>query len=164
MGISAKRTLIPAGSRSAFRIDSEHHRTIATLGISIVQEVFNLVKRNLSEGQDARTEKAVRGKGECPCPRLGTQGPRGANGASLLKSNVLCPTIRAPVWTHDLRLVSTTRPVRIASGSKLRARLREGFMSPALFGLGRAGSTVIVDWTSSFWHLLNLGFHTAIYL
>jgi hypothetical protein len=49
MGIPAKPNAVPEGSRTAFRDDPEHHRSVSDAGISIVQEVFGFVKRNLSE-------------------------------------------------------------------------------------------------------------------
>jgi len=44
-GFRRSRTLIPEGIRTAFRDDPEHHRSVATLAHSIVQEVFGFVKK-----------------------------------------------------------------------------------------------------------------------
>src|SRR6516225_2712041 len=57
--------LVPKGSRTAFRDDPEHHRSVATLATRLCGKVFGFVKRNLSGAKrrmDAASEE--RGAGE----------------------------------------------------------------------------------------------------
>ena len=54
------------GSRTAFRDDPEHHRSVATLASRLCGKVFGFVKRNLSEAQrrmDAASGERGAGKG-----------------------------------------------------------------------------------------------------
>ena len=60
------RTLIPKGTRTAFRAEGEQFSERSDAGISIVQEVFGFVKRNYPErsgGGRPQAGKGVRGKG-----------------------------------------------------------------------------------------------------
>src|ERR1044071_4895465 len=64
-GFRRRRTLIPKGTRTAFRAEGEQYSERSDAGISIVQEVFGFVKENLSGAQRrkrAAAEKGVRGK------------------------------------------------------------------------------------------------------
>src|SRR5260370_41831578 len=68
-GFRRRRTLIPTGTRTAFRAEGEQYSERSDAGISIVQEVFGFVKKNLSGAQRrkrAAAEKGVRGKGRQP--------------------------------------------------------------------------------------------------
>ncbi len=68
-GFRRRRTLIPEGTRTAFRAEGEQFSERSDAGISIVQEVFGFVKENLSGAQRrkrAAAEKGVRGKGRQP--------------------------------------------------------------------------------------------------
>jgi hypothetical protein len=47
-GFRRRRTLIPEGTRTAFRAEGEQFSERSDAGTSIVQEVFGFVKRNLS--------------------------------------------------------------------------------------------------------------------
>src|SRR5580704_1410067 len=47
-GFRRRRTLIPEGSRTAFRDNPEHHRSVATLATRLCGKGFGFVKRNLS--------------------------------------------------------------------------------------------------------------------
>ena len=47
-GFRRRRTLIPEGTRTAFRAEGEQFSERSDAGISIVQEVFAFVKENLS--------------------------------------------------------------------------------------------------------------------
>src|SRR5580704_6822400 len=65
-GFRRRRTLIPKGSRTAFRDDPEHHRSVATLASRLCKKVFGFVKRNLSGAQrrkDAASRERGTGKG-----------------------------------------------------------------------------------------------------
>jgi hypothetical protein len=46
-GFRRRRTLIPKGTRTAFRAEGEQYSERSDAGISIVREVFVFVKRNL---------------------------------------------------------------------------------------------------------------------
>jgi hypothetical protein len=50
MAIPAKATLIPKGTRTAFRAEGERFSERSDAGTSVVQEVFGFVKKNLSGG------------------------------------------------------------------------------------------------------------------
>ncbi len=68
-GFRRRRTLIPEGTRTAFRAEGEQFSERSDAGTSIVQEVFGFVKKNLSGAQRrkrAAAEKGVRGKGRQP--------------------------------------------------------------------------------------------------
>ena len=68
-GFRRRRTLIPTGTRTAFRAEGEQFSERSDAGISIVQEVFGFVKKNLSGAQRRKrqaAEKGVRGKGRQP--------------------------------------------------------------------------------------------------
>jgi hypothetical protein len=47
-GFRRRRTLIPEGTRTAFRAEGEQFSERSDAGSSIVQEVFAFVKKNLS--------------------------------------------------------------------------------------------------------------------
>jgi hypothetical protein len=47
-GFQGRRTLIPEGTRTAFRAEGEQLSERSDAGTSIVQEVFGFVKGNLS--------------------------------------------------------------------------------------------------------------------
>jgi hypothetical protein len=47
-GFRRSWTLVPKESRTAFRDDPEHHRSVATLATRLCAKVFGFVKRNLS--------------------------------------------------------------------------------------------------------------------
>jgi hypothetical protein len=47
-GFRRRRTLIPEGTRTAFRAEGEQFSERSDAGISIVQEVFGFVKEKLS--------------------------------------------------------------------------------------------------------------------
>jgi len=77
-GFRRRRTLIPKGTRTAFRAEGEQISERSDAGNSIVQEVFVFVKRNLSGAQRrqaAAGEERGAGKGRQSCPRLSTQRP-----------------------------------------------------------------------------------------
>ena len=61
-GFRRRRTLIPKGTRTAFRAESELFSERSDAGTSIVQEVFGFVKRNLS-GAQRRKSGATRERG-----------------------------------------------------------------------------------------------------
>jgi hypothetical protein len=70
-GFRRRRTLIPKGTRTAFRAEGEQSSERSDAGTSIVQEVFGFVKRNLSVAQrrkDAASGERGAGKGGRPCP------------------------------------------------------------------------------------------------
>jgi hypothetical protein len=50
-GFRRRRTLIPKGTRTAFRAEGEQYSERSDAGISIVEEVFGFVKKNLSGAQ-----------------------------------------------------------------------------------------------------------------
>ena len=50
-GFRRRRTLIPEGTRTAFRAEGEQFSERSDAGSSIVQEVFVFVKKNLSGAQ-----------------------------------------------------------------------------------------------------------------
>lgn len=56
------RTLIPKGTRTAFRAEGEQFSERSDAGTSIVQEVFGFVKKNLS-GAQRRKSAASRERG-----------------------------------------------------------------------------------------------------
>ena len=74
-GFRRRRTLIPKGTRTAFRAEGEQFSERSDAGIPIVPEVFGFVKKNYPERSGGRVplaEKGVRGKGQqplCPCFR-----------------------------------------------------------------------------------------------
>ncbi len=75
-GFRRRRTLIPEGTRTAFRAEGERLSERSDAGRSIVEQVFGFVKKNLSgdirseaEACAPLAEKGVRGKGRSPCPR-----------------------------------------------------------------------------------------------
>src|SRR5215831_20032444 len=83
-GFRRSRTLIPKGSRTAFRDDPEHHRSVATLASRLCGKVFGFVKSNLS---GAKRRKAAAsgergaGKGAAalfPAQRCRNQGTNGS--------------------------------------------------------------------------------------
>src|SRR5882757_3748318 len=59
-GFRRRRTLIPKGTRTAFRAEGEQFSERSDAGISIVQEVFVFVKENLSGAQ--RRKSAASGE------------------------------------------------------------------------------------------------------
>jgi len=70
-GFRRSWTLIPKGSRTAFRDDPEHHRSVATLATRLCGKVFGFVKRNPSGAKrrpDAASGQRGVGKGGRPCP------------------------------------------------------------------------------------------------
>ena len=61
-----KLNAFPKGSRTAFRDDPEHHRSVATLATRLCGKVFGFVKRNQSRAQrrkDAASGERGAGKG-----------------------------------------------------------------------------------------------------
>ena len=77
-GFRRSRTLIPKGSRTAFRDDPEHHRSVATLATRLCKKCSASSRGTFperSEGRKPLAEKGVRGKGRSLCPRLSTQYP-----------------------------------------------------------------------------------------
>ena len=71
MEIPAKLDARSEESRTAFRDDPEHHRSVATLATRLCGKVFGFVKRNLSGAQrrmDAASGQRGAGKGGRPCP------------------------------------------------------------------------------------------------
>src|SRR5882757_7215855 len=68
-GFRRRRTLIPKGTRTAFRAEGEQFSERSDAGISIVQEVFVFVKENLSGAQrrkSAASGERGTGKGRQP--------------------------------------------------------------------------------------------------
>ena len=66
LGIPAKLNACSEGSRTAFRDDPEHHRSVATLASRLCGKAFGFVKRNLSGAQrrkDAANGERGAGKG-----------------------------------------------------------------------------------------------------
>src|SRR6266851_4659609 len=66
-GFRRRRTLIPEGTRTAFRAEGEQFSERSDAGSSIVQEVFGFVKKNLSGAQRrsaAASEERGAGKGQ----------------------------------------------------------------------------------------------------
>jgi hypothetical protein len=61
-GFRRRRTLIPEGTRTAFRAEGEQFSERSDAGISIVQEGFGFVKRKLS-GAQRRKGAASRERG-----------------------------------------------------------------------------------------------------
>ena len=76
MGFRRRRTLIPEGTRTAFRAEGEQVSERSDAGTSIVQEVFGFVKKNLSGAQRRNNAKQRKGCGErggSPSPRLNAE-------------------------------------------------------------------------------------------
>jgi hypothetical protein len=74
-GFRGRRTLIPKGTRTAFRAEGEQFSERSDAGISIVPEAFGFVKENLSGAQrrnSATRRKGYGERGSSPFPRLGT--------------------------------------------------------------------------------------------
>jgi len=64
-GFRRRRTLIPEGTRTAFRAEGEQFSERSDAGTSIVQEVFGFVKKNLSGAQRRkRGGREIRGAGK----------------------------------------------------------------------------------------------------
>ena len=57
-GFRRRRTLIPKGTRTAFRAEGEQRSERSDAGTSIVQEVFGFVKKNLSGAIRSAAEEA----------------------------------------------------------------------------------------------------------
>jgi hypothetical protein len=57
-GFRRRRTLIPKGTRTAFRAEGEQFSERSDAGILIVQEVFGFVKKNLSGAVRSAAEEA----------------------------------------------------------------------------------------------------------
>src|SRR5678816_3377094 len=78
MGIPAKLNACSGGSRTVFRDDPEHHRSVATLSTRLCGKVFGFVKRNLSGAQrrkSASSGERGAGKGGRPCPASAHRNP-----------------------------------------------------------------------------------------
>src|SRR5258706_6578883 len=81
-GFRRRRTLIPKGTRTAFRAEGEQFSERSDAGFSIVPQVFAFVKKNhpkRSGGRAPLAEKGVWGKGRSPCPRPELKRPRRAS-------------------------------------------------------------------------------------
>src|SRR5260370_30254585 len=74
-GFRRRRTLIPKGTRTAFRAEGEQCSERSDAGISIVQEVFGFVKENRPERSVGTLRKRRKGCGE----RGGSPFPRSAH-------------------------------------------------------------------------------------
>ena len=88
-GFRRNRTLFPKGSRTAFRDDPEHHRSVATLASRLCGKVFGFVKRNYPErsgGRIALAEKGARGKGRQPLSPPQHTEARSASSAPLVET------------------------------------------------------------------------------
>ena len=75
-GFRRKRTLIPEGTRTAFRAEGERFSERSDAGTSIVEQVFGFVKENLSGAQrrkDAGSGERGAGKGVQPLSPLSTK-------------------------------------------------------------------------------------------
>jgi len=75
-GFRRRRTLIPEGTRRAFRAEDERFSERSDAGISIVPEVFGFVKKTCPERSGGRAplaRKGVRGKGRPPQLTVGPE-------------------------------------------------------------------------------------------
>src|SRR5438132_254521 len=105
-GFRRRRTLIPRGTRTAFRAEGEQRSERSDAGTSIVQEVFGFVKKNPSGAQRRKrpvAEKGVRGKGRQPFSLPVLQRPRRASARRL--STALFPH-RVPTHFEAMRVVN----------------------------------------------------------
>ena len=95
VGIPAKLNAPSEGSRTAFRDDPEHHRSVATLALRLCGIVFGFVKRNLSGAKrrrDSQSGERGAGKGGRPVPASVYRNPereqRSAPSQSFENSNI----------------------------------------------------------------------------
>src|SRR5580704_14061717 len=77
-GFRRRRTLIPKGSRTAFRDDPEHHRSVATLVHRLCKKCSASSRETCpkrSEGRSWLRSKGCGERGGSPCPRPALERP-----------------------------------------------------------------------------------------